>query len=345
MFRLKLIAFAVSTLCVAGCASLAPRQANVPLKMQPAFGVQHGGVTAEAMVRIGRYFQGQRRYEEAIAAYHEALAQDPALADARNGLGVIYAIQGRLDAAIVQFRAAIAQAPDAAHLRNNLGYALLLRGDDGAATVFEDALRLDPDNERAQQNLRLAQAAAASLSASLPVAPPRPASAAPDAPDAPQLTIVTPNAVLDAIAPGIYELRSAASASAEQAVPPRLEAAPQRTPYKLEVSNGNGVDSMARRVADFLARHHIAAGRLTNAPTFREPTTYIEYRPGYRAEALALGELLPRAVRAAESITLRNDVHVRVVIGHDARSELAYFDPSQPQPEPVAVAGAARKTP
>jgi len=368
MFRIKLIAFAVTALSVAGCASLSHQQANAPFTRPPVY-----GVTSEAEVRIGREFQEQGRYDEAIAAYTQALARNPTPAEALNGLGVIYAGQGRLDEAIEKFRAAIANAPDAAHLRNNLGYALLLRGDDGAAAALEEALRLEPGNEKAQQNLkqarRLAEAAvppSAPQPHPAPLAPPddapnsgvvaanatlalrqarwlaeaavppsasqpRPAPVAP-ASEAPTPSVITANAMLHAIAAGGHEPQSMESAEARKSAPPRAQAAASAPrPYKLELSNGNGVAGMARRVADYLARHSIATSLLTNGPTFREATSIIEYRTGYRAEALALAEALPRPVPAIESNTLRRDIQIRVVFGQDMISGVALFDLPRPQ--------------
>jgi tetratricopeptide (TPR) repeat protein len=288
------------------------------------------------MVAIGRYFHGQRRYEEALAAYREALAQDASLADAHNGMGVIHAAQGRFDDAIAEFRAAIALAPLAAHLRNNLGYALLLKSDAAAVAALEEALRLDPGNERAQHNLRLAKpsnTAPEAERASEPAAPAQPA---------PPLAIVTSNATLAAVAPGVYELRSAAPPASEPATGPR--AAPERRPYNLEVSNGNGAPGMARRVAGFLSRHDFAARRLTNAASFRAPATVVEYRTGYRAEAMAMAAVLPTAVALVESQALRSDVDVRLVLGRDVRNNVALIAPAPAESVPPSQAHLARST-
>jgi hypothetical protein len=102
--------------------------------------------------------------------------------------------------------------------------------------------------------------------------------------------------------------------------PPRLGA------FKLEVSNGNGVAGMARRVARFLDRRGVSTGRLTNDATFQRPTTEVQYRVGYRADALRVGSMLPKPVAAMETKTLRSDIHVRVVLGHDLRNDTALFD-------------------
>jgi len=158
MFRVKITVLCVcGAFSIPGCVSLGQQKAAHPWSVQPAFGVRHNGPNAEAMYRLGRLYQGQARYAEAIAAYRRALAQDPGYVDANNALGVIHAEHGRYDAAEREFHIAIALAPDAAYLRSNLGFALLLRGsNEEAARVLEEAKRLDPDHETVLFNLRLA---------------------------------------------------------------------------------------------------------------------------------------------------------------------------------------------
>ena len=96
--------------------------------------------------------------------------------------------------------------------------------------------------------------------------------------------------------------------------------------FKLEVSNGNGVGGMAARVAGYLTRFGVSAGRLTNDKTFSQPTTRIQYREGYRTQAARVGSMLPKAVPVVPAGTLRSDIHVRVVLGGDVRNDVALFD-------------------
>jgi hypothetical protein len=128
---------------------------------------------------------------------------------------------------------------------------------------------------KAQQNLqqtrRLAEAA---VPLSAPKPHPAPLAPASDVPasEAPAPSVITPNATLDAIAPGSSEPRSLASAEAQESAPPRAEAAASTfKAYKLELSNGDGVDRMARRVADYLARRGSVyrSGRLAVKSTMR----------------------------------------------------------------------------
>lgn len=155
MFRVKSTVLCVcGAFGLAGCGSLGTSNTGQPSTVQPAFGVNHAVPNADALYRIGRFYQGQRRYAEAIAAYRRALSLDPGYADAQNGLGVIYAEQGHYNEAVKSFQAAIATSPRAAHLHNNLGYILLLQGaDEKAVEVLEEARRLEPDNAKVRDNL------------------------------------------------------------------------------------------------------------------------------------------------------------------------------------------------
>ncbi len=351
MLRPNVIAWSIaSAFALNGC-SLIPLQADADSPhVRPAFGVQHGGLKAEHLYRLGRYFQGQGRFAEAAAAYRDALAADPMHADAHNGLGVAYAEQGRYTDAVASFHAALALKPLAAHVHNNLGYTWLLQGEFTEATkALQQALDIEPGNEIALRNLRLVKPSATGTAvarAASPAAAP-PASAATPAAGSPadvKAAVVEPNLTLATVAPGIYELRPVAKpAEPVTATPARVDAPPpQLKPYKLEVSNGNGVNNMARRVAEFLDRHGITTGRLTNAETFVEPKTLVEYRPGYRAEAMAVAETLPRDAATVEASTLRSDIHVRIVLGHDVRDDVALFESRQ---SPAQLAARALRRP
>lgn len=125
--------------------------------VKPMISVKHSTEKPEALYQLGRYYQGQQRYEQAISAYQKSLAIDPVYVESRNGMGVIYSLQGRYAEAIEQFGMAIRQAPAAAHVRNNLGYVLYLQGLYAEAVAeLEQVVKLDPSNRQAYDNLGLA---------------------------------------------------------------------------------------------------------------------------------------------------------------------------------------------
>jgi Flp pilus assembly protein TadD len=89
-----------------------------------------------------------------------ALAEDPSLWQAANGLGLIHDFDQRWDEAEAEYKLALEAKSDAAVVHNNMGYSYLLQGRvDEAVAAFATSLKHEPDLEVAQSNLRLALAA------------------------------------------------------------------------------------------------------------------------------------------------------------------------------------------
>lgn len=301
----------VSVLSMAGCAAPSKRQAQPPVQPPAA---ARPAITADAMYRMGRYYEGQARYDKAIAGYRGALMRNPLLIDAYAGLGRTLAAQQRYEEAIRQFRAAVVLAPHAASAHNNLGYAYLLNGSHAdAVKAFEEAIRLDPEHERSRENLRVAQAGSEA-----PIAQP---AAEPSA-----------DASLVEVAPQVFELKAPGRHPRIEAVP--LPLLPEEQPraassryFGLEVSNGNGVPGLAGRVAARLANAGVRTGWLTNQLPFRQAKTEVHYRQSYATEAAELVKKLRYPVRMVANDALAPHVDVRLVLGNDVRSETAFLQP------------------
>ena len=324
--RNKHIAACISaTFMAVGCASLLSNDATAP-EFKPVRGVKHSGEdSAAALYAIGRFYHGQMRYEDAIAAYRQLLEQNPNHAEARNALGVIHASQGRIDKAIEAIDRAISAAPQASHLRNNLGYAYILQGRYAEAEAeLLRARTLDPANDRAAENLGLARSHLTSFnngpaaSPSSPadvasVAEPPPAELAPKFEGLAQLIVVGPN---------VYELRFASAHRARAAdLPAENHGAAKSADGRalaLEVSNGNGIGGFARRTSAYLQRQGYPAARLTNQRPFGQTATEIQYRGGFQLEAQELRTALAGKPIIVESSQLRAGVEVRLVLGRDA---------------------------
>ena len=94
---------------------------------------------------------------KAAALCREALAIDPADAQAHNMLGYALSEGGDKAGAEAAYRAAIAADPQHANAHQNLGSILGERGDlAGAARLFAAALKIDPSDAGAKANLQLA---------------------------------------------------------------------------------------------------------------------------------------------------------------------------------------------
>ena len=88
---------------------------------------------------------------------------------------------------------------------------------------------------------------------------------------------------------------------------------------RIEVSNGNGRNGMARLLSRVIDHLGGSVTRVTNADTFSYPTTVIYYATGQEDAARALAERLPVAatLKPVSGEVVRRNVGVRVIIGRD----------------------------
>jgi Tfp pilus assembly protein PilF len=108
------------------------------------------------------------------------------------------------------------------------------------------------------------------------------------------------------------------------------------TRVRVEVSNGNGIRSLAKRVSARMREFEHYVARLTNQRPPQSATT-VEYRDGYIEEAASVAAGLQQSVALVPSNNLRRDIHVRLVLGKDVRNELALFPPLSTTPHRIAV--------
>jgi protein O-GlcNAc transferase len=100
---------------------------------------------AAALLERGRELRGQGRAEEAIAAFREALALEPNLAEAHHQLGNALKSLRRYAEAAASLRAAALLAPENAAVWLNLGVACLEQGwSEEAVARFRRAVELEP---------------------------------------------------------------------------------------------------------------------------------------------------------------------------------------------------------
>ena len=88
--------------------------------------------------------------------------------------------------------------------------------------------------------------------------------------------------------------------------------------FEVEISNGNGVNRMARRLGHFLKEKNFNVTRLTNADHFNYKKSEILYSHGYEAEAKRVEKYLPGQHQLRKTNGLeRSFVKLKVVIGED----------------------------
>jgi tetratricopeptide (TPR) repeat protein len=140
------------------------------------------------IANLGYAYMWNGNVPDARASFEKALSLDGSLNEARNNLGIILAQMGDYEGALTQM--VQAAAPEVA--LNNLGVVLLSLGNpEGAVQVFQEALKYDPNYEKAQLNL---SAARALLPGPVVVNLPTPVS--PDTPSAVQVARATPADIL-----------------------------------------------------------------------------------------------------------------------------------------------------
>jgi len=86
----------------------------------------------------------------------------------------------------------------------------------------------------------------------------------------------------------------------------------------IEVSNGNGVDHMAKRVGHYLQKKGYPVGRLTNSQHFNHGYTQIYYQEGNKEIAHQIAEQLPTHKDLIEIKKLeRPTIQVKILLGKD----------------------------
>ena len=88
------------------------------------------------------------------------------------------------------------------------------------------------------------------------------------------------------------------------------------TPVRLEISNGNGINGAAARLARSLSVEGLKTVRLTNMKNFDVPISRIEYQREQQVMAESLSERLGLPLKAQNEKFPRADM--RIVLGHDA---------------------------
>ena len=94
----------------------------------------------------------------------------------------------------------------------------------------------------------------------------------------------------------------------------------------MEVSNGNGVNNMARKVGNYLNGKDFAFYYLRNASHFRHEETKIYYTRGHLREAYVLAQKLPGRQGLEEIAEIREGkAQISVLIGKDLIPHLRFF--------------------
>jgi Tfp pilus assembly protein PilF len=287
----------------------------------------HAPRSAHLLNNLGRAYYLQHKYQEAINSLEAAGALDPHNQRTLHNLGLAYAGAGFREKSAQAFRTAqTLRARDALAVSSVLGKP--------GATAREQ-----PGAAPSAANGRVPAVASASdvFSRALPASPSTSSSTATEAlkagNSAAEFIIYRSDAdaTLVLVNANVYELRApklpAHKQSVSSSTASRQSSGIAEMLFRLEVSNGNAIPGMARRVGEQLKRSGINVVRLTNQVPYRQTVTEIQYRVDYMNEADKVASSLQQQVILVQAKDLRRDIHVRLVLGKDVPDHVAHIKP------------------
>ncbi len=320
---------------------------------QKAIAADHRYV--EAHNGLGVIYARQGKYQAAVDAFRTGLHYAPGAAHLYSNIGYAYYLQGQYTEAVSALKQATTLDPSNHKALNNLGLAYAKAGSKGESfQAFTQAANVESAhvasleasslqgesaviNEQRSASITeifagkslAKQSDAQELVLPKNVGIIRPASLSNIVP------VVDSRVKLVQLAPNVYELHTQPMSDMPVQVANIAEEV-NTALLRIEVSNGNGVTGMAAKVGTFLVDQGYAATRLTNQKPFNVRKSQIQYRHGHHAEALLLKDSLPESPELILRSDMRADVGVRLVLGKDMSTHLAYFG-TKPQNTQLAL--------
>jgi len=293
-------------------------------------------------------------YPRAIEAYKRALRLNPDLAYVQNNLGYSYLLQGNLDEAIHAFQKAIDLDGENAKYHNNLGLAYTKKGlYPMALTEFEmagdeakahsniakiyhrrgrydeaeihlaKALKLNPHTDESWKELpstgthaEITRTGADKKEKGIRQESPYHTEIDDQGRKKLRFKINTENSQ---IITGVnnYNIDSDIF-TAKNEFKAHHSGEKNLNNFEVEVSNGNGVNRMARRVGDYLRNKGLNVTRLTNAKNFKFADTKIYYHDDYLQDAFEVARQIPGYQQMEEIEEFgRQPIKVKLVLGRD----------------------------
>jgi len=284
----------------------------------------------DSLYKQACYFQKRNKHRLAIENFKGMLLADPNDVRAYNGMGVSYDLSGDLPRAIESYKAALKVNENLDYVQNNLGYTYLRLGRlDAAIDAFDKAIALNNQKGLYHNNLGLAYVKKGQLDQGFDEFMLAEDKARAHYNMAQVLyqsgsygeakTHFSKASVLNPSIAGVkIGLRAAellASISQDIAKSPE-----QKTDIKqqglgkeivVEISNGNGVYRMARRMRSYLRKKGIQRIRISNARHFNYAKTKIYYPKGYLDDADHLAKLIP-GNQDTEKLTKPNSPNIKI---------------------------------
>ena len=287
---------------------------------------------------LARYYQDRGNHREALIEFEKTIAIDPGYVKALNAMGVSYDYLKEFGRASECYRAALKLDPNAAYVYNNMGQSLLLQGNYiSAIEAIKKASALEGTNPRIHNNLGRAYARAGRYDLAIAEfeqggrnVPAESALArvlheAEGQPPAREVTTAAAgdgtNGFVTRVSKFLQErwegdVRHETTTLAK--VPQEPSAEGIAADVCVEVSNGNGVDGMARNVGDYLRKKGFRVTRVTNAGRFDVAGTRIYYEKDHAQAANLLAGQMPDVGKIEEVPRLDVPrIKVKLLLGKD----------------------------
>ncbi len=271
-------------------------------------------------------------HSRAIEAYQMALQLNPNLSYTHNNLGYSYLMQGNIDEAIASFKQALALDNNREIYHNNLGLAYFKKGErdlalnemkstgdeakahymianllykegdyNQAKEEYTAALRINPEMKQAKTKIEAVENL---------------------------VKITEPGQPESKVTKVVFKIEN----------PGETLIANQQTNIKkvvftvedsdrsqndnpaggIEISNGNGVNHMARDVADYLKENNLEVIRLTNAKYFNYLNSRLFCQKEFLSTAQEVNKMIPVPLKIQEVKKLdRPAIKVKLIIGKD----------------------------
>lgn len=153
LIRISSALCAASVFLLAGCQGNSVVQ-NKPLEPKVASASDEDQAMLLSLAQIR---EKDNQLVDAKQSYEELLQTDPDNADYNHRLGVVLCKLGRYEEGIEALRVADSARPNDVKILNDLGFSCMVTGKNSLAiSVLETALEVDPQNDRATNNLAMA---------------------------------------------------------------------------------------------------------------------------------------------------------------------------------------------
>lgn len=286
----------------------------------------------EALNGLGVIYSMQRKYDEAIEAFQSAIRLNPRAAHILNNLGYVYFLQERYSESSLALEQSLAIDPHNKKSLNNIGILYAKTGHAAdAEQAFSRALdfpsqvvnvdsvmsnphtdslssssktpdNLDEVNRTNEQSLSLPKSIGIIRSASGYLQPIY------------QTPEVRGRVTLLQVSPYVYEMHR--KSSPPKTLDKKIVGEIKQS-LGVEVSNGNGVTGMARKVSELLKSQGYDLSRLTNQKPYNIRNTQIQYRKGYEEEAQLLQVVFSETAELIKRNDMRSDINLRILLGKD----------------------------